>query len=65
MGGPTGVNETNKDKPTEFGEGLNNDINVDGPSVVDKTGEEETTTGLEEKLRDVLDINLEDDNDAF
>jgi len=60
-GGPTGVNETNKNRSTEFGEGLNNDINVAGPSVVDKTGEAGTTTGLDEELRDGLDINLEDD----
>ena len=62
-GGPTGVNETNKNRSTEFGEGLNNDINVAGPSVVDKTSEEGTTTGLDEELRDGLDINLEDDDD--
>jgi len=60
-GGPTGVNETNQNRSTEFGEGLNNDINVADPSVVDKTGEEGTTTGLDEELRDGLDINLEDD----
>jgi len=65
--GPNGVNETNKDRSTEFGEGLNNDINVVGPSVVDKTGEEGTTTGLDEELRDGLDNNLEydDDDEAF
>ena len=34
-GGPTGVNETNKDRSTEFGEGLNNDINVETETVVD------------------------------
>ena len=60
-GGPTGVNETNQNRSTEFGEGLNNDINVADPSVVDKTGEEGTTTSLDEELRDGLDINLEDD----
>ena len=58
------MNKTNKERPTELDEGLNNDINVDGPSVVDKTSEEGTKTGLEEELRDVLDINLGDDNDV-
>lgn len=35
------MNETNKDRSTEFGEGLNNDISV--------AGEEGTTIGLYEE----------------
>jgi hypothetical protein len=41
-------------------------ISVAGPSVVEKTGVEGTTAGLDEDLRDGLDINLEDyDDEGF